>query len=1753
MEQLHDNSPRVIFVTGGPGTGKGTQCPKLVEEFGYKHISIGDLMRAEIKSGSEEGKNIISIVQSGGLVPKELTVSLLQKTLSSISAHTILVDGFPRSVDQGLYLEQIGVRVKFLLHFDTDKEDVLLNRLIERGKVSGRADDNEETIVKRFKVYKSESLPVLQMYEPFGVVRKVNCMGTVNEVFFRTLCALRPEVVFVAGAKSSGKSTLAQALSERYYFYLLDISRVIKKSDGTDESITRKLVQTLQGFKHEFRVLVDGFPQNENQARLFTGLLGLPNKVIYLECPPDVCQERQLTLGKKSSSYIPSNELSKLYQDSVKTYAGLSQYYSSTLSHSFKKIPSNSVSQVYQEAASCIEPEVVLVRGNIRPCFLLHFKAQGFKLVNTVHLIELWRNARGQSISENQNNLSDDPETVDVLREMIYSGNATQKFLIYNFALGSLGLIEQFERQVCKIRKVFQLYSNKEVAIDRVNSYFCARPNFYLVNTEKISYKRKLVEEDVALIESNIEKSEKAAVSQFVFLLGPTLTGKSTVAKQLLAQNMRVVDFSALAEETKQRLSTEEEPKEDLSFSELLQGLQEEARKNPMQRLIIDGLPPAEVLFAKDAVWPLPEASDEKPDEEFPYDEDPSVLVRAASTAARMKVLMNSVKVLSAIHFKVPYQVLERRARKKFEVPEEEDLSNEQKAQIFESWMIAQRLYEKPRPSRYFVPETMSFNTDKVAGPQSAARLKGVFSKKCILVESLYQAGFDVVKKMALKHLIPFIDFAVLHDGSSSKAEVLRARALSVNPRSRYVILANFNFRLQEFQTVLEDFGAVEEFIGRLHTFYVFSSREVNTETPEISPAARTGEPHSAMWNNCESSSQYKVFTMYKGDRARVAYCYIDYNNYSQVLEKLLETVDDDNRSLVNFVKDESSARGFQSYFSDELVSFAGDFKEHLFIDLSTLDTKKKIQSALKNPQAKDFHDQYLKAYTVPFCLFFEHFTKVLKQEDLQVTSGLRKSIKESIDLNKNSFIDAEEVSLFFDSWTVPEEREMIINRGVSYDRVESTDKLGYSMILLVEQATADPVTGVTSFKRGEHFEIQFEGLKASKRFCADRTVYFGKENSQFSNDVEFNSADTRVSISHFQIHSKKTGYFVVDNSSAHVMKLKVLEVPVTLYEDCVIYIGEHEIRVRTLAAPQAQDDDEVIRLNYRGRGLNVEPVPVFELEFLSEALFGMKFSNNGKKVVTIGSSSSCDLVLYGTSPCHAVIELRKAGWCIVDNHTVAGTKISVNTFYNISYKKPSAPLNVVHGMRFEAAGVSFRLMHKSSAKVSVDVNQFQEFRFEKFSEHYSIVRHLGKSIQGEKYQVRHLVSKKHLTAKMVDLARLTPDAVAEYNILLSLDHPNTVRVVDTFADYNNKLYIVTEQCSGPELLERIMAKGSHNEEQACKYIRQVLQGLCYLHSNGVLCRDLRPENLQFADSSEDSLLKICEFANAIEGKGLADKIVSTSHYLAPEVFAQTYVQASDIWSCGVLLYTLLVGVPPFTGKTDADVRKKAVKGLPGFKEKAWSRVSNHAKRVVRLMLTLDHSKRPSAEELLMDPWVKQSLKFLDVTKPMIARTFKNFKHFYSSNKLQLAVYMYIAENLNAADVKKQAADMFTHMDLNGDGKVSVQELVKCMEDEGIVMSQDEVSMILQEVDANQNGWVDFSEFLTVFTAKVNAGNKENLEKAFAMFDADGSGEISTAELKRILGQSEGEWEMIVKEIDENKDGKIDIKEFKNLLVKANA
>eukprot|EP00188_Purpureofilum_apyrenoidigerum_P004076 Plantae.Rhodophyta-Purpureofilum_apyrenoidigerum.ctg4454.p1 GENE.Plantae.Rhodophyta-Purpureofilum_apyrenoidigerum.ctg4454~~Plantae.Rhodophyta-Purpureofilum_apyrenoidigerum.ctg4454.p1 ORF type:complete len:379 (-),score=77.86 Plantae.Rhodophyta-Purpureofilum_apyrenoidigerum.ctg4454:1601-2737(-) len=174
--------PKVYFVLGGPGAGKGTQCAKIVEEFGFDHFSAGDLLRAEVKSGSEQGVMIDNMIKEGKIVPGEVTIGLLRNAIQSSSKKGILIDGFPRKLDQAGSFEHTVSAFEFVLFFDCP-EEVMEERLLKRGETSGRTDDNAESIRKRFKTFVETSMPVIEYYEAKGKVRRINATKSPDEIY----------------------------------------------------------------------------------------------------------------------------------------------------------------------------------------------------------------------------------------------------------------------------------------------------------------------------------------------------------------------------------------------------------------------------------------------------------------------------------------------------------------------------------------------------------------------------------------------------------------------------------------------------------------------------------------------------------------------------------------------------------------------------------------------------------------------------------------------------------------------------------------------------------------------------------------------------------------------------------------------------------------------------------------------------------------------------------------------------------------------------------------------------------------------------------------------------------------------------------------------------------------------------------------------------------------------------------------------------------------------------------------------------------------------------------------------------------------------------------------------------------------------------------------------------------------------------------------------------------------------------------
>ena len=176
-----------IVIFGAPGSGKGTQSDLIVKQYGINHISTGDVLRAEIKNGTDLGKTAKGYIDQGQLIPDELMIDILASTLDSFKdSKGVIFDGFPRTIAQAEALKKMLAErqqeVSVMLDLEVPEEE-LMKRLIKRGQESGRADDNEETIKKRLVVYHTQTSPLIDWYKQDGKYQHIKGFGILDEIF----------------------------------------------------------------------------------------------------------------------------------------------------------------------------------------------------------------------------------------------------------------------------------------------------------------------------------------------------------------------------------------------------------------------------------------------------------------------------------------------------------------------------------------------------------------------------------------------------------------------------------------------------------------------------------------------------------------------------------------------------------------------------------------------------------------------------------------------------------------------------------------------------------------------------------------------------------------------------------------------------------------------------------------------------------------------------------------------------------------------------------------------------------------------------------------------------------------------------------------------------------------------------------------------------------------------------------------------------------------------------------------------------------------------------------------------------------------------------------------------------------------------------------------------------------------------------------------------------------------------------------
>ncbi|CAO0803394.1 unnamed protein product [Mucor circinelloides] len=213
----------------------------------------------------------------------------------------------------------------------------------------------------------------------------------------------------------------------------------------------------------------------------------------------------------------------------------------------------------------------------------------------------------------------------------------------------------------------------------------------------------------------------------------------------------------------------------------------------------------------------------------------------------------------------------------------------------------------------------------------------------------------------------------------------------------------------------------------------------------------------------------------------------------------------------------------------------------------------------------------------------------------------------------------------------------------------------------------------------------------------------------------------------------------------------------------------------------------------------------------------------------------------------------------------------------------------------------------------------------------------------------------------------------SELDILKQVRHPHIVSMHNLYESID-AVYIVTDLASGGELFQQLLKKGTYTEKDASNLTRQMLEGLQYLHERDIVHRDMKPENLLFQTAGDDSNLMITDFGLSKILKAQDDILTTacgTPGYVAPEVLLQTgHNKPVDLWSVGVILFTLLSGYTPFWGEDQASLFESIMSGQYEYDEEYWSDISDSARNLIDRLLTFDPNNRITAEEALQHPWI---------------------------------------------------------------------------------------------------------------------------------------------------------------------------------------
>ncbi|KAG7338289.1 protein kinase domain containing protein [Nitzschia inconspicua] len=418
----------------------------------------------------------------------------------------------------------------------------------------------------------------------------------------------------------------------------------------------------------------------------------------------------------------------------------------------------------------------------------------------------------------------------------------------------------------------------------------------------------------------------------------------------------------------------------------------------------------------------------------------------------------------------------------------------------------------------------------------------------------------------------------------------------------------------------------------------------------------------------------------------------------------------------------------------------------------------------------------------------------------------------------------------------------------------------------------------------------------------------------------------------------------------------------------------------------------------------------------------------------------------------------------------------------------------------------------------------------------------LGSGVSGLVRLVTHKKTGIEYAVKCLDLGLVgTKEGLQQLReeifIMCQLDHPNIVRLEEVYESHS-EIYLVQELCLGGELFDRLDEQPDYHytEAECARLVKQMLSAVRYLHSKGIIHRDLKLENFLFSSKAADSELKMIDFGLSKHFRfgEVHHEAVGTPYTVAPEVIKGSYDERCDIWAIGVITFLLFSGDPPFGGCGGPEplmqVRSNILNGTFEFQpEDVWSLVSNTGKNFVRALLVTDPKKRPTAREAQKHAWLKHwasrdsSGNGQDnVLNPNVVKALVNFKEFSDMRKLLSEVLSFTLLPDQIKDLRKE----FEIMDTDGSGEISLEALKEVLVSNAGAgslgaLTEEEVEDIFNAMRVNKaETRIHWHEFIAAGLSQCQVDDR-NLRLAFDRLDSDHKGYITLDDIVNLVGNDE--------------------------------